>query len=129
MANTNGSFLHRYGWGIVATLIGGLTLAGLSSGARLWSEFTIMQERQDQLTKAIAAHSARFEQSLGSFKDERDLLHLVLERQTSGIKAYESIREGLTSIQSANIEQQFQINSALERLRQMERMLLKPDGS
>jgi hypothetical protein len=128
MANGNGSFLQRYGWGIVATLIGGLTLAGLSSGARLWSEFTVMQERQEVLTKVVAAHSARFDQSLVSFQMERDLLHTVLERQTSGIKAYESIREGLTSIQSANVEQQYQINLALERLRALERMLMKTDG-
>jgi hypothetical protein len=128
MANSHGTFLARYGWGIVATLIGGLTLAGLSSGARLWSEFTVMGERQEVLTKAIAAHAARLEQSLGSFQQERDLLHLILERQSSGIKAYESQREALISLQAANVEQQYQINSALERLRQLERLLMKTDG-
>jgi hypothetical protein len=29
------SFLTRYGWGIIATLIGGLTLAGLSGSVPL----------------------------------------------------------------------------------------------
>jgi hypothetical protein len=122
VANGNGtSFLQRYGWGIVATLIGGLTLAGLSSGARLWSEFTIMQERQDVLTKAVAAHSARLEQSLSSFQHERDLLHLVLERQSSGVKAYESQREALGNVQSMNVEQQYVINALQERVRLLER--------
>jgi hypothetical protein len=120
VANGNG-LSNRWVWGIVAGVLGSLTIAALTGSIQLWEQFTRLQERYDMTAKVTTYQTKLIEQNMAALAKIEHVTLLLEERQQKMAVLEDVLGKQMTTMHAANTEQQYQINLLLERLRLLER--------